>query len=77
VIKHPIWTEITQAIQVTRELALHNTEREVDGLVQAMEKLQLKEGYILTYNQEEREESWYKIHILPVWKWILIQLQHT
>jgi hypothetical protein len=42
-----------QAIQVTRELGVHNRDREISGLLQAMQQFQLKEGYILTYNQEE------------------------
>jgi predicted AAA+ superfamily ATPase len=37
-----------------------------------MQQFQLKEGYILTYNQEEEiKENWYTIHVLPVWKWII------
>jgi hypothetical protein len=52
---------------------VHNREREISGLVQAMEKLQLKEWYIFTYNQEEKiEENWYKIYVLPVWKRIIL-----
>jgi predicted AAA+ superfamily ATPase len=43
VIKEQIGPKIIQAIQVSRELAVHNREREISGLVQAMEKLQLKE----------------------------------
>jgi hypothetical protein len=42
---------------VTRELDFSTRDREIGGLVQAMEQCQLKEGYILTYNQEEELEE--------------------
>jgi GTP cyclohydrolase II len=58
VIKSHLSQPIQQAIQVTRELNFTSQEREVGGLLQAMKKFGLSEGYILTYNQEEeREES--------------------
>jgi len=47
-------------------------KREIKGLVEAMDYFHIKNGAILTYNQEsEIEESGYKIKIIPVWKWIL------
>jgi hypothetical protein len=37
-----------------------------------MKKCHLSEGYILTYNQKkEMEESGFKIHVLPVWEWLI------
>lgn len=72
VVKHKFWLEIIYAIQVTRELDFHNQDREIQWLIKAMETCKLKEWYILTYNQfDEIKQDWYKIHVMPVWKWSL------
>lgn len=63
-------TRITQAIQVCYELNRDNREREIEGLKEAMEKFNLKEGLILTYNQED-EFKHEGIKVIPVWKWLL------
>ncbi len=63
---------ITQAIQVTKMLDFNNEKREIGGLLEAMETFKLKEGLILTDNQEEERKIGKKsIKILPVWKWLL------
>ncbi len=63
---------INRAIQVTQYLKKNNREREINGLIEALKKFKLKQGLILTYDQEEeitiREK---KIMIKPVWKWLL------
>ena len=60
------------AVQVCYELNEQNKEREVGGLVEAMEFFKLKEGLILTYDQEgELSVGGKKIIIMPVWKWLL------
>ncbi|MEK6915198.1 MAG: ATP-binding protein [Nanoarchaeota archaeon] len=64
--------KITQAIQVCYSLTGENKEREVNGLIEALEKFKLKEGMILTNDQEEEiTEKEKKISIKPVWKWLL------
>ena len=65
--------KITEAIQVTRSLADPKTaEREVAGLLEAMEKFKLKTGLIITENQEEEKViAGKKIKIMPVRKWLL------
>jgi len=71
VVKH-ITSSIKEAIQVCYDLTRENREREVEGLVEALKKFKLKEGLILTYDQEDEfkiEEK--KITIKPVWKWLL------
>ncbi len=63
---------IIEAIQVCYELNEKNKNREVKGLVETMEKFDLKQGLILTYDQEEEfaiENK--KIIVKPVWKWLL------
>lgn len=64
--------KITSAIQVTWKLTKENKERELSGLVEAMQKFGLKKGLIITSGQEEtikqREKT---IQVKPAWKWLL------
>ena len=68
---------MVSAIQVTTSLANHDTkQREIHGLLEAMQQYHLTTGLILT-NDEECEEQIkldnysYKILIQPIWKWLL------
>jgi predicted AAA+ superfamily ATPase len=64
--------KITQAVQVCYDLTERNMKREVDGLIEALDKFKLKEGLILTYNQDDHfEKDGKTIKVLPVWKWLL------
>jgi len=64
--------KITSAVQVCWGLDEDNREREIDGLVEALEKFSLKRGLILTNSQEDRLEIKNKFIIIkPVWKWLL------
>lgn len=65
--------KIKQAIQVTRGLDNAKTEeREIAGLIAAMEEFKLKTGLIIAQNQEEERKIKGKlIKIIPVWKWLL------
>ena len=64
--------KIEKAIQVCYDLNEGNKERELSGLMEAMEKFKLEEGLILTYDQEEELKiKDKKIKIIPVWKWLL------
>ncbi len=63
--------KVILAIQVCYEFNDENQEREINGLVGAMDELKLKEGLILTYNQEdELDVDGRKIVLKPVWKWL-------
>jgi hypothetical protein len=65
-------TKITQAIQVCYNLNEENREREIAGLISAMKQFNLKEGLILTYNQDDKFKVEGKtIKVLPIWKWLL------
>lgn len=65
-------TKITAAFQVTKNINRNNEKRELAGLLEAMEKFKLKEGLIITENQEEnRTIKGKKIKIIPAWKWLL------
>lgn len=63
---------IKEAIQVCYELNDENQDREISGLTEAMKMFKLKEGTILTYNQEDRLDfENRKIIVKPAWKWLL------
>ena len=63
--------EVKKVIQVCHELNEKNRGREVEGLLEAMNKFKLKEGLILTNSQEEEFKlDGKKIVIKPVWKWV-------
>jgi predicted AAA+ superfamily ATPase len=62
--------KIKYAVQVCYELDEENKNREISGLIEAMKKFNLKEGFILTYNQEDKIEiGSRKIFVKPVWIW--------
>jgi len=64
--------KITNVIQVTNELSDNNKQRELKGLLEAMEYFKLKNGLILTTDQETNLTLDKKnISIKPVWKWLL------
>ena len=64
--------KITQVVQVCFDLNEDNKDREINGLIEALEKFNLKEGIILTYKQDDKfEVKNKKIKVLPVWKWLL------
>lgn len=64
--------KVIKAIQVCFELNEDNKNREISGLIEALEKFQLKEGLILTYNQTDEFQIGNKtVKILPVWRWLL------
>jgi predicted AAA+ superfamily ATPase len=64
--------KIVKSIQVCYELNEDSRDREIKGLVDAMDMFKLKEGLILTYNQEDKFVIKGKtIKTIPVWKWLL------
>ena len=65
--------KIVQAIQVSKSLKNEKTKlREIKGLLGAMKRFGLKEGLILTKDEEEDfVVEGKKIRVLPVWKWLL------
>ncbi len=64
--------EVVKVLQVAYELNDNNREREIKGLIKAMEKFKLKQGLIITNNQEEEIiQGNKKIIVKPAWKWLL------
>jgi len=65
--------KIAQVIQVCLNLESPMTKkREIEGLLEAMQKYALKEGIILTLDKEGEENiNGKKIITMPVWKWLL------
>lgn len=66
-------TKITKAIQVTESLTDSAVKlREVNGLVEAANKFNLKEGTIITMDNEDQFiKDGIKIVVVPLWKWLL------
>lgn len=65
-------TKIIKAYQVCYILDESNKNREIEGLIEALNKFKLNRGIILTLNQEDEftiENK--KIIVMPVWKWLL------
>jgi hypothetical protein len=59
-----------QAVQVCYELTSMNKQREIAGLMDALDFFDTNEGYIITYNQEDTIRIDNKtIHIVPFYKW--------
>ncbi|MCP4267847.1 MAG: ATP-binding protein [Candidatus Brocadiaceae bacterium] len=65
--------KIVDAIQVTQSLSDSKTKkREVSGLIETMVSFDLKNGLILTEDEEdELTMEGRKIIVLPIWKWML------
>ncbi len=63
--------KVTQAIQVSYQIK-GNKEREIRGLLEAMEAFKLRTGLIITEDKEGEEKiKNRKIKYVPLWKWLL------
>ena len=59
-----------QCIQVCRELSIDNQDREINGLLDAMDFFDQKKGIILTRDTEDSiRTAGKKIEVIPAWKW--------
>lgn len=66
--------EVVEAIQVCQSIVSEATRnREVNGLVEAMQDYKLQRGFIVTQDDEEELviQNEYHISVLPAWKWLL------
>ncbi len=64
--------KIKHAIQVCLNLNIETKKREISGLIEALKEYNLREGLILTLDQEEEIiQGDKKIIVKPVWKWLL------
>ena len=65
--------QIIQAIQVTTSLFNEEVRnREIEGLIEAMNTYNLCEGIILTENEQDTiEMNGFLISVIPIWKWLL------
>ncbi|MCB1107037.1 MAG: ATP-binding protein [Chlamydiia bacterium] len=65
--------QVIQAIQVATSLSDEKVKhREIDGLIEAMSAYHLKEGLILTEDEEETiKVDGFQISVLPIWRWTL------
>jgi len=63
---------IQSAVQVSLQLGDRNRKREISGLLEALKRFKLKEGFILTENQTEEFILENRIiHVQPLWLWLL------
>ncbi len=63
--------KIKSAVQVCFDLNEQTKNREIDGLLAALKEFNLREGLILTYNQDDKFFiDGKKIVVMPVWKWL-------
>lgn len=65
-INHP------KAIQVCHTLTHENRSREINGLLSVIDKFSIQEGFIITYDQEERITD--NIQAIPFWKFFSFEL---
>jgi len=64
--------KIFGAIQVCADFTHENKDREISGLIDALKKYDLSEGFILTLEDEDEIfMDGKKIIVLPVYKWLL------
>src|SRR3989344_4887021 len=64
--------KITDAMQVCFNFSRENEERELSGLLEALNNFKLREGKIITADLEEtRVINKKKIMFIPLWKWLL------
>lgn len=62
---------VSAAYQVCYDLTEDNREREVGGLMEALDRLGLQEGGILTFDQEdELQVQGKRVWVSPAWKWM-------
>ncbi len=64
---------VKELIQVCRDIGEEDTkEREIKGLLNAMNEFKLKNGLIITENYDGEEEiKGMKVKFVPLWKWLL------
>ena len=70
--------EVVQLIQVCHNItSMETKEREIRSLIRAMKEFKLTEGFIITDDLESEEEiKGFKIKYVPMWKWLLFELDN-
>lgn len=59
------------ALQVSWQVGQQNEKREIEGLLEAMNQLNLTEGIIITFDQEDEFiKDGKTIRLIPGWKWM-------
>jgi predicted AAA+ superfamily ATPase len=57
-------SDFTQLEKIASETGI---KREINGIKIALAETGAREGYVITYNQEDNLEG---IRLIPAWKWI-------
>jgi predicted AAA+ superfamily ATPase len=64
--------KLSKAIQVCYDIGPDTKEREVAGLIEAMESLRIKEGLIVTEDEDYKEKiGKMSVTYIPLWKYLL------
>jgi predicted AAA+ superfamily ATPase len=64
--------EIKQAIQVCYSLNQENIDRELAGLMEAVEEFKLPKGQLIVYNSDIKQDALpEKVQVIPIWQWLL------
>lgn len=64
--------KVKEALQVCFKITDENIKREIDGLLEALDKFKLKYGVIITEDREEEMSiKGKRIKFIPLWKWLL------
>lgn len=65
---------IREAYQVTQSMGTHNRDREVDGMIEALDACRQKKGVILVYEGSEGiiKRGAYRIEVRLLWRWLLL-----
>jgi len=67
--------EVLSAFQVCWHVNAENEKREVEGILEAMNFIDITEGRIITFDQEDRIKSGDKnIQLVPVWKFADLEI---
>jgi len=62
---------IYSGVQVSWKVGEQNENREIEGLLEAMNYLDLPEGTIITLDQQDKfKKDGKTIHLVPAWKWM-------
>ncbi|MFO7992298.1 MAG: ATP-binding protein [Thermoplasmata archaeon] len=64
--------EVTDAVQVCSDLTSRTEDREIKGLLEALDEFELEEGIIVTSKKEGEEKTeGKKVRYIPLWRFLL------
>jgi uncharacterized protein len=65
--------QLAQLVQVCYTLSTENLDREINGLIEAMDFFDVQQGTIVSYNQSEVfNKDGKTIKVLPAWEYMML-----